>query len=149
MDPQGNCSGSHFSYKTPAFSYSKQRLCKLPSSAVIIIKIKTSKLWVKVLLIHDLLYFDLHYAKSYTFKPSYFLNYFRTNPIYSIVLFCVGSKGWRDGRFVTPQAISGSKNSRPRFVKQHPHFGECPEAHPFSVFCANGRNGKPSPRLIF
>ena len=26
--------------------------------------LKTSKLWVKVLQIHDLLYFDLHYAKS-------------------------------------------------------------------------------------
>lgn len=109
MDPQGNCSCCHFSYKTPAFSYSKWCLCSLPSLAAIIIKIKTSKLWVKVLLIHDLFYFDLHYAKSYTFKPSYFLNYFRANHIYLIVLFCVGSKGWRDGRFVTPRQFLAAR----------------------------------------
>lgn len=109
MDPQGNCSGCHFSYKTPAFSYSKWCFCSLPSLAAIIIKIKTSKLWVKVLLIHDLFYFDLHYAKSYTFKPSYFLNYFRANHIYLIVLFWVGRKGWRDRRFVTPRQFLAAR----------------------------------------
>lgn len=110
MDPQGNRSGCHFSYRMPAFSYSKWCLCSLPSLAAIIIKIKTSKPWVKVLLIHDLFYFDLHYAKSYALKPSYFLNYFRANHTDLIVLFRVGSKGWRDLWFFHSQARDDSKN---------------------------------------
>lgn len=109
MDPQGKSSGCHFSYQTPAFSCSQWCLCNLPSLAAIIINIKPSKPWVKVFLIHDLFYFDLHYAKSDTLKPSYFLNYFRANHIDLIVLFCVSSKGRRDLWFFTPRHMMAAR----------------------------------------
>lgn len=47
-----------------------------------------------------------------------------------------------------PQALYGSKNYRWWFAKQRSHFGERPETHRFSAFCANGRDGKPNPQTM-
>lgn len=85
MNPQGNGSGCHFSYKMPAFRYSKWNLCDLLSSQMII-KNKDFKAVGDYITDSRLTLFGFALCQILLFKASTFPIFFQVDSTDLIVL---------------------------------------------------------------